>query len=125
MKNPHLFDIHAHLQLETFDADRDAVLERAREAGVETILNVGFSIETTQAAIDLAERHDGCWATAGLRPHDAKTWNADIRAALRDLSQHPKVIAIGEGGLDYYRNLSPKEAQFEAFIGQIELARET
>jgi TatD DNase family protein len=119
-----LTDTHAHLQLAEFDRDREAVLKRAQEAGVTTILNIGFNLDTSRKAIRLAEQYAHCWATVGLHPHDARDWNPRLRETLRDLAGHPKVCAIGEAGLDYYRDLSPRDAQKAAFLGQIELARE-
>ncbi|MBM3216138.1 TatD family deoxyribonuclease [Candidatus Poribacteria bacterium] len=120
-----LFDTHAHVQIRDFDADRDETLDRARDAGVTTILNVGFSLDTSRKAIRLAERHDDCYATVGLHPHDARDWSSALRDELAKLAEHPKVVAVGEAGLDYYRDLSPRDRQAEAFLGQIALARET
>jgi TatD DNase family protein len=121
---PTLFDTHAHLQLASFDDDREEALARARDAGVQAVLTVGFTLATSRLAVALAERHADCWATVGLHPHEAREWSPRLRDALRDLAQHPRVRAIGEAGLDYYRDLSPREAQEEAFVGQMALARE-
>lgn len=119
-----LFDTHVHLQLRDFDADRDDALRRARDAGVAGFLVVGFNEATSRAAVRLADEQPDCWATVGLHPHDARDWSERLRSTLRDLARHPKVVAVGETGLDYYRNLSPREAQAIAFEAQIELARQ-
>jgi TatD DNase family protein len=119
-----LVDTHVHLQLRDFDADREAVFHRAHDAGVDGFVVVGFDEETSRKAVRLAEEQADCWATVGLHPHDARNWSERLHATLRDLAEHPKVVAIGETGLDYYRNLSPREAQVHAFRRQIELARQ-
>ncbi|MBT3267052.1 TatD family hydrolase [Candidatus Poribacteria bacterium] len=117
-----LFDTHAHVQLSAFDADRDDTLARARIANVLGVLNVGIDVESSRAAASLAEHSDQCWATAGLHPHDADAWTGDLRAELRDIAGGPRVVAIGETGLDYYRDLTPRDMQATAFRGQIELS---
>lgn len=119
-----LFDTHAHVQLSPFDADRADALSRAVEAGVSSLLNVGIDAESSRAAVAMAAQNDICWATAGLHPHDAETWAADVRRELSDIAAHPRVVAIGEAGLDYYRDLAGRDAQAAAFRGQIELAAE-
>ncbi len=117
-----LFDTHAHTQISTYDADRDDVYVRAADAGVHGIVNVGIDALTSHAAVDLAESHAACWATAGLHPHDAAGWSVELRDELRDLAEHPRVVAIGETGLDYYRDRCHPAIQQAAFRGQIELA---
>jgi len=120
----HLTDSHAHLDFAQFDADRDAVIERARGAGLTAILNVGTSLASSKAAVALAEKHDFIYAAVGFHPHDAKLVNARVLDQLRVLTRHPKVVAIGEIGLDYYRDLSPLPAQRQAFVDQLVLAAE-
>ena len=117
-------DSHAHIQLSQFNNDRDAVLKRASEAGVSTILVIGFDMETSLGAVELAEKHAHIYATVGMHPHDAKYLTSDVLEAFRELAAHPKVIALGEMGLDYYRNLSPRPLQKEAFEKQLDLAEE-
>ena len=117
-------DSHAHIQLSQFNRDRDAVLERAREAGVSNILVIGFDMETSLGAVALAEKHSHIYATVGMHPHDAKDLTPDILKTFRELAVHPKVIALGEMGLDYYRNLSPRPTQKAAFEDQLDLAEE-
>ena len=117
-----LVDSHTHIDMREFDADREHVLQRAREAGVAAVIDIGIDIASSEAAIALAEKHSDVFATVGIHPHDAsKVTEADI-ARLEALARHPKVIAIGETGLDFYRNRSSKESQVEAFKCQLELA---
>ena len=117
-------DSHAHIQLSQFNRDREAVLKRAREAAVSNILVIGFDMETSLGAVALAEAHPHIYATVGMHPHDAKDLTSDVLKTFRELAEHPKVIALGEMGLDYYRNLSPRPVQKEAFEQQLNLAEE-
>jgi TatD DNase family protein len=119
-----LIDSHAHIQLDRFDADREAVLERAQAAGVHAILVIGFDLETSRGAIELAEKYDQIYATVGMHPHDARDLDDETVRIFRDLTTHPKVVALGEMGLDYYRDLSPRPVQQEAFERQLDLAEE-
>ena len=119
-----LFDTHAHLHDPALAGEIEAVLERAREAGVERCVTVGTDIATSRAAVRLAEAQESVYASVGLHPHDAKDWSAEASAELRSLAASESVVAIGEIGLDFYRNLSPREAQFRAFREQLELAEE-
>jgi TatD DNase family protein len=119
-----LVDSHAHLQWASFDKDREDVIKRAREAGVEQIVNIGFDIGGSRRAVELAEKHEGLYATVGIHPHNASQLNQEVLNELRKLSQKRKVVAIGEIGLDYYRNLSPRETQKKAFEAQLVLAEE-
>lgn len=117
-------DSHAHIQLSQFNRDRDAVLKRAHEAAVSNILVIGFDMETSLGAVELAEKHTHIYATVGMHPHDAKDLTPDALKTFRELAEHPKVIALGEMGLDYYRNLSPRPVQKTAFEQQLDLAEE-
>jgi TatD DNase family protein len=120
-----LVDIGANLAHDSFDADRDAVLERARAAGVGRIVVTGSSLESSRKALDLARAHPGeLYATAGLHPHHASEYSAEHAAAFRELAQHPEVVALGECGLDYFRNYSPHADQVRAFTAQLALAAE-
>lgn len=119
-----LIDSHAHLDFPQFDADRETVIARAREAGLVAVLNVGTDLVSSRAAVALAEQHDFIYAAVGVHPHDAKTVTPDVLAELRALARHPKVVAIGEIGLDYYRDLSPRPVQRRAFADQLALAAE-
>ena len=119
-----LIDSHAHIQLDKFDTDRGAVLERAQEAGVHGIMVIGFDLETSRGAIALAEKYDQIYATVGMHPHDAKDLDDETVRVFRDLAAHPKVVALGEMGLDYYRDLSPRPIQKATFECQLDLAEE-
>ena len=118
-----LVDSHTHLDFPEFDPDRAQVIERAWEEGVRLIVNIGTDLNSSQASIALAESYPFIYASIGLHPHDAKLLDEEMSQALERLAFHPKVVAIGETGLDYYRNLSPKEAQKKAFAFHLELAR--
>ncbi len=110
-----LIDTHCHLDFKDFDGDRDEVIRRARNAGVEKIINVGSSIEGSRRSVDLAARYNMIYATVGVHPHDAASVSDKVIEELKALAVKGKVVAIGEVGLDFYRNLSPKDAQIEAF----------
>jgi TatD DNase family protein len=119
-----LIDTHVHLDFGQFDDDRDAVLTRAWQSGVGAMVTVGTNLETGRAAVALAEKHEQIFATVGFHPHDAKTADAAALAELRELAHHPQVVAIGEIGLDFYRNYSPRDAQRRAFQEQLHIATE-
>jgi TatD DNase family protein len=119
-----LVDTHAHLQWPSFDKDREEVIGRARKADVKCIVNIGFDLDGSRKAIELAERYEGVTATIGVHPHNASQFNQNVLDTLRRFSENPKVAAIGEIGLDYYRNLSPRETQKRAFEAQLLLAEE-
>jgi len=114
-----LIDTHAHLDLPQFDADRAAVVERAQAAGVEVIVNAGADMDSSRRAVALAEQYLEVYAGVGVHPHDAKQVDGDALAALRELARQPKVVAVGEIGLDFYRNLSPQDVQRRAFQAQL------
>jgi TatD DNase family protein len=119
-----LIDSHAHLDFPPFNDDRETVIERAEAAGVVAVLNVGTDLGSSRAAVALAERYDFVYAAVGVHPHDAATVTAAVLDGLRALARHPKVVAIGEIGLDYYRDLSPRPAQRRALADQLALAAE-
>ena len=114
-----LIDTHAHLDLPQFDADRNAVVERANAAGVGVIVNAGADVESSRRAVALAAQYPGVYAGVGVHPHDAKQVDGEALAALRELARQPKVVAVGEIGLDFYRNLSPQDLQRRAFQAQL------
>lgn len=118
-----LIDTHAHLNAKEFDEDREEVIARARENGVSTIVNIGFNAETIPTSLELAERHDFIYAVVGWHPQDAKNMTDEHLEWLAELSRHPKVVGLGEMGLDYYWDTSPKDVQAEVFRKQIRLAR--
>lgn len=119
-----LVDTGANLTNKAFHSDIDGVLKRARAAGVDTIVVTGTSVPGSVAAADLAAKHD-LYATAGVHPHNAKETAADFTDALGELLTLPRVVAIGECGLDYDRNFSPVQAQRACFEDQLQLAVQT
>jgi TatD DNase family protein len=120
-----LVDSHAHLEMPQFDADRDAMLQRAREAGVETVVAIGSGTGpgSLDCGIKLAKQHDWIYATIGIHPHEARLATDADYTEMEELARHPKVIAWGEIGLDYYYDHSPREGQRDVFIRQMEMAR--
>lgn len=122
---PVLADTHAHLNLDDYRPDRDEVIERARTAGVGFIVNVGFDATTSDESVALAEKHPFIYASVGLHPHHATSLTDEILDRYERLAAHPKVVAIGETGLDHFRDLSPREDQERAFRMQIRLAKKT
>ncbi len=119
-----LFDSHAHLDSEKFDGERDKIVENAKQAGLKFILNPAADFKTSLGAIEVANKYDMVYAAVGVHPHDADTLDDKMIDDLRELAKHPKVMAIGEIGLDYYYDNSPRELQKQAFIKQIRLAKE-
>lgn len=120
-----LIDSHAHLEFPQFDEDREEMLARARAAGVNTILAIGSGTGPNRldAAIGFADRYGWIYATVGIHPHEAKLATEEHYAALDQLARHPKVIAWGEIGLDYFYDHSPREVQHEVFRRQMHMAR--
>ena len=119
-----LFDSHTHVQAPEFDADRDAVLERAREAGMVGQLVLGWDVPSSEAAIALAKAQPGVLAAAGCHPHSAGEMDDASLAKLAELAQHPEVASVGEIGLDFYRNFSPHDKQIDLLRRQLETAAE-
>lgn len=119
-----IVDSHTHLDSKEFDADRDIVISRAREALVTRLLTVGASdgLDSARRAIELSESYPFIWASAGIHPHDAGK-GCEL-SELKSLASHPRVVAIGETGLDFYRDWSPKNDQYRYFEAQIDLAVE-
>ena len=122
-----LIDSHAHIQGKEYAGEVEAVIARAREAGVGKIIAVGGAgdISSNTEAIALARTFPDIYATVGMHPHDAKDVGEDELQKLKELTSHPKVIAVGETGLDYYYDHSPREVQRRVFAEFIHLARET
>jgi TatD DNase family protein len=112
------------MNLPVFGIEPGEAALRAAHAGVREVINVGTDLESSRRAIALAEEHAGLYATVGVHPHDAAGCDDNTVAELRELCAHPKVVAVGEIGLDFYRNLSPQETQIDVFERLIELARE-
>jgi TatD DNase family protein len=126
MSAPGLFDIGANLAHDSFDADREAVLARAWQAGLAGIVVTGSSLDSSRKALALARTQpQRLWATAGLHPHHAADYSAEHEAVFRELAAAPEVVALGECGLDYYRDYAPRDAQRRAFAAQLRLAADT
>ncbi len=119
------FDTHAHLDLDPLCRGEEAVVRRAREAGVSRIVTVGIDPESSERAVAIAHRHGGVFASVGIHPHDAKDCSGEALGRIEELSRCDQVVAIGETGLDFYRDRSPRDAQRAAFREQIRLARRT
>ncbi|HOG11590.1 MAG: TatD family hydrolase [Smithellaceae bacterium] len=119
-----LIDSHAHLEMKEFDPDRSDVIERARAAGVDCIVTVGTNPALSRKALSIARRHENIYSTVGIHPHDAAAADDSSLDELKKLAQDPKVVAYGEIGLDYFRDLSPREKQAEMFARQLDLAGE-
>ncbi len=117
-------DAHTHLDMPEFDADRQQVIRRAREAGLVALVTVGTDIAGCRASLALAREHDFIYCSLGVHPHDAASWNEEVRAELAAMLDDPKAVAVGETGLDYYRNNSPRELQRAAFRAHVQLAAE-
>ncbi|MCP4717160.1 MAG: TatD family hydrolase, partial [Deltaproteobacteria bacterium] len=118
----HFIDTHAHLDLPEFQKDRKEVIERARQADVKTMITVGIGIQECKAAIRLAEQYPFIYATVGMHPHNAKHLDLDALDFLEEQARHEKVVALGEMGLDFYRNRSPRQDQIRCFRAQLDLA---
>src|SRR3954466_6776318 len=118
-----MIDIGANLTHESFGHDRDAVVARARAAGVATLVVTGTTVAESRAATEIGERLD-LYATAGVHPHHARDCGPGTIAELREIAKHPRIVAIGECGLDFNRNYSPHPDQEKWFVAQLELGRE-
>ena len=117
-------DTHAHLYYDNLKNQLAKVVERAEAAGVTQIICVGTDLPSSETSISIAEKYDAVFATVGVHPHDAKDAPDDYLHQLRDLTSHSKVVAVGEMGLDYFRDFSPRNVQKEVFQSQLALARE-
>lgn len=119
-----LIDSHAHLEMKEFDSDRQDVIKRAGLAGVDGIITVGTNLNLSRKALSIARQYENIYATVGVHPHDAAKASEKTFDELKTLAEDPKVVAYGEIGLDYYRNISSREKQVEMFGQQLELAVE-
>ncbi len=120
---PELFDTHAHLHFPEFADDLHAVLARARAAGVTGMLTIGTDVESSRAAIAIAAREPDVWAAVGIHPHEAAEADDAALAEIERLANVPRVVAVGEIGLDFFRNLSPRDVQERCFRALLDLAR--
>ena len=119
-----LIDSHAHLEMEAFDSDRDEVIGRARQAGIDRIITVGTTVNDCRKALSIAHRYEMVYAAVGVHPHEVKDIDEKTYDDLKKMAKADKVVAYGEIGLDFFRNLSPKDIQIRRFGEQLELASE-
>ena len=119
-----MIDTHAHLNFKEFDNDRGEVIRRFFSSGGEKIINIGCDLKSSQESYELALKYENIFAAVGVHPHDADTIDESNLIKIKELTKHRKVIAVGEIGLDYFRNLSSREKQIEAFELQLELAED-
>ena len=119
-----LCDTHCHLDFPQFDPDREDVIRRAKESGLAYIVNIGSSLKSSRDAVSLSEKYDLIYAAVGLHPHDADSFNDEAGDTLKALAGRKKVVAIGEIGLDYFKNYSSPENQRKVFAGLLGLANE-
>jgi len=121
-----IIDSHAHLEMKEFDSDREEVIKRAGDEGIDFIITVGTNLELSRKAVAVAEQHENVYATAGVHPHDAAGTDENTWGAIKELVENNReiIVAYGEIGLDFFRNNSPREKQIEVFGRQLELAHE-
>jgi TatD DNase family protein len=119
---PMFVDVHAHLDDKAFNDDREQVLESIEEAGI-IVINAGSDIASSRSSVELADKHDFIFACVGVHPHEAQKVEKDYLKELEKLAKHPKVIGIGEMGLDYYYDFSDRETQKKVFMEQLDLAK--
>lgn len=119
-----LIDSHAHLEMEDFDGDRNEVIRRAGQGGVDLMITVGTTLRDCKKAVRIAGQYDSVYAAIGIHPHEVKDIDKTTYDHLKELSKEDKVVAYGEIGLDFFRNLSPKDIQIRRFGEQLELAEE-
>jgi len=124
MSKAELIDTHCHLNFHKYNDDRDAVMERAKEAGVNRVIIPAIDLETCHESLALADQYEGIFVAVGIHPNSTATFDADMLNAVRDFASHEKVVSIGEIGLDYYWDKSPKDIQRTSFEQQLEIASE-
>ncbi len=118
-----LFDTHAHLDFPRFDKDRDEVIKRAQNKDVKTIVNIGSNMTSSRNSVELSRRYENIYAVIGIHPHDADTFKLNVSKKLNKLADNDKVVAIGEIGLDFHYDNSPREKQKQSFRAQLRLAK--
>lgn len=120
-----IIDTHAHLDMSVYDEDREDMLARAAAAGVVNMITVGIDLESSKRAVELAERYPNVYAAVGIHPHDVTAITMNDIDAIAKTGMNPKVVAVGETGLDFYRDISPRDRQMIAFLWQLDVAEET
>ncbi|MDD5097953.1 MAG: TatD family hydrolase [Candidatus Omnitrophica bacterium] len=119
-----LVDTHCHLDFPEYDQDRDEVIQRAKERGIEYIVNIGSSLKGSEGSLELSRKYASIYATVGIHPHEADSITPETLAKIKNLAKNQKVVAIGEIGLDYFKQFSKKENQLPLFLSQLTLAKE-
>jgi len=119
-----LIDTHCHLDFPEFDCDREAVIQRAREQGVNCIVNIGSSIEGSRRSVELSRKYDSVYAVVGIHPHEADNISEEAENIIRNLAKEDKVVAIGEIGLDYFKHYSKPQNQLPLFLSLLKVAQE-
>jgi TatD DNase family protein len=119
-----MIDTHCHIDFKDFDRDREEVIGQAAEFGVDRLINIGADIPSSRRAFKLANSYDNIYCTVGVHPHDAKTLTDEFIEEMKVMAANDRVVGIGEIGLDYYRDLSPRDIQRKAFVRQLDLAVE-
>jgi len=119
-----LVDTHCHLDFPEYEQDRDEVINRAHQNGVDYIIDIGSSLEGSRRAVELAQKYESVYAVVGVHPHEADNFTPETVKEIRNLAKNKKVVAIGEIGLDYFKQFSKKENQLPLFLSQLKLAKE-
>ncbi|MCX5696272.1 MAG: TatD family hydrolase [Candidatus Omnitrophica bacterium] len=119
-----LVETHCHLDFPEFDHDRDEVIQRAKDQGIDYIVNIGSSLKGSLASVELSRKYESIYATVGIHPHEADTFDLETGETIKGLAKNKKVVAIGEIGLDYFKRYSKKENQLPLFLAQLNLAKE-
>ncbi len=119
-----MIDSHAHLDDEDFDVDREEVIGGLEAAGIDLVVNIAADLPSSEASVALAKEHPRIYATVGVHPHEAKTYDDEVEARLRELAKEEKVVALGEIGLDFHYDFSPRDVQRQVFKRQLALAHE-
>jgi TatD DNase family protein len=117
-----MIDSHCHIDFKEFSGRTDEIVRSANDAGVHTIINIGADLQTSENSVALTEKFDCIYAAVGVHPHDARTYNENVEQQLTEMLKKSKVVAVGEIGLDFYRDLSPRDIQKKVFRKQLELA---
>ncbi len=117
-----MIDTHCHIDFRDFDHDREEIIVSASEFGVDRLINIGTDLHSSRRAFALANEYENIFCTVGVHPHDAKTLSDRFMVEMETMSANPKVVGIGEIGLDYFRDLSPRDIQRDAFVKQLDLA---
>ena len=118
-----LIDSHVHLEMPQFDKDREEVINRFLDNGVGLVINIGSNLDNSKKAVELARNHKFIYATVGIHPHDSRNAGVEAYAEIETLLKNEKVVAVGETGLDFFKNYSPRDIQTKEFIKHIQIAK--